>query len=70
MSRASTSFYGFVGPNGAGKTTTLSMVTGLLRPDAGIVKVYGADVWRNAAVPRSVLLFRSRAHRRQTKCED
>ncbi len=38
-------FYGIVGPNGAGKTTTLSMVTGLLRPDAGSVVVHGADVW-------------------------
>jgi ABC-2 type transport system ATP-binding protein len=41
------SFYGIVGPNGAGKTTTLSMVTGLLRPDAGKVLVHGADVWSN-----------------------
>jgi ABC-2 type transport system ATP-binding protein len=49
------SFYGFVGPNGAGKTTTLSMVTGLLRPDSGVVKVYGADVWRNAAVAKRML---------------
>jgi ABC-2 type transport system ATP-binding protein len=39
------SFYGVVGPNGAGKTTTLSMVTGLLRPDAGRVLVHGVDVW-------------------------
>jgi ABC-2 type transport system ATP-binding protein len=39
------SFYGIVGPNGAGKTTTLSMVTGLLRPDAGRVVVHGVDVW-------------------------
>jgi ABC-2 type transport system ATP-binding protein len=39
------SFYGVVGPNGAGKTTTLSMVTGLLRPDAGTVVVHGVDVW-------------------------
>ncbi|HEX4058889.1 MAG TPA: ATP-binding cassette domain-containing protein [Galbitalea sp.] len=39
------SFYGIVGPNGAGKTTTLSMVTGLLRPDAGTVSVHGVDVW-------------------------
>ena len=39
------SFYGIVGPNGAGKTTTLSMVTGLLRPDAGTVALHGIDVW-------------------------
>jgi ABC-2 type transport system ATP-binding protein len=39
------SFYGFVGPNGAGKTTTLSMVTGLLRPDAGTVRIHGVDAW-------------------------
>ncbi len=39
------SFYGIVGPNGAGKTTTLSMVTGLLRPDAGRILVHGVDAW-------------------------
>ena len=38
-------FYGIVGPNGAGKTTTLSMVTGLMRPDAGTILVHGTDVW-------------------------
>lgn len=41
------SFYGLVGPNGAGKTTTLSMATGLLRPDAGIISIHGVDVWQN-----------------------
>src|SRR6266536_2097744 len=40
-------FFGLVGPNGAGKTTTLSMVTGLLRPDAGTVTIDGHDVWRD-----------------------
>jgi ABC-2 type transport system ATP-binding protein len=39
------SFYGIVGPNGAGKTTMLSMVTGLIRPDAGSIYVHGIDVW-------------------------
>ena len=38
-------FLGLVGPNGAGKTTTLSMVTGLMRPDAGTILVHGTDVW-------------------------
>ncbi|WP_040828602.1 ABC transporter ATP-binding protein [Nocardia jiangxiensis] len=42
-------FIGLVGPNGAGKTTTLSMVTGLLRPDAGHIKVVGCDVWADPA---------------------
>ncbi|MGR0219552.1 ABC transporter ATP-binding protein [Agromyces sp. ZXT2-6] len=41
------SFYGIVGPNGAGKTTTLSMVTGLLRPDAGAVRINDIDVWKD-----------------------
>jgi ABC-2 type transport system ATP-binding protein len=48
-------FYGFVGPNGAGKTTTLSMITGLLRPDSGVVRIHGADVWRNPAVAKRSL---------------
>ncbi|QEO10879.1 ABC transporter ATP-binding protein [Protaetiibacter larvae] len=46
------SFFGIVGPNGAGKTTTLSMITGLLRPDGGVVRVYGLDVWGNAALAK------------------
>ena len=35
--------YGFLGPNGAGKTTSLRMMLGLIRPDAGIVEVFGRD---------------------------
>src|SRR5882672_4251066 len=35
--------YALLGPNGAGKTTTLRMVTGLLRPDVGTIKVFGVD---------------------------
>jgi ABC-2 type transport system ATP-binding protein len=46
------SIFGIVGPNGAGKTTTLSMVTGLLRPDAGRVLVHGADVWSDPVVAK------------------
>lgn len=32
---------GFLGPNGAGKTTTLKMLTGLIHPSSGLVKVGG-----------------------------
>jgi ABC-2 type transport system ATP-binding protein len=35
---------GLLGPNGAGKTTLVSVVAGLLRPDAGTVRVGGIDV--------------------------
>lgn len=49
------SVFGFVGPNGAGKTTTLSMITGLLRPDAGQVLVGGTDVWRAPTAAKSKL---------------
>ncbi len=34
---------GLLGPNGAGKTTVLSLLTGLRRPDAGEVRLFGAD---------------------------
>ena len=34
-----------VGPSGSGKTTFLSMISGILRPDAGTVMVKGQDIW-------------------------
>ncbi|MER6626893.1 alpha/beta fold hydrolase [Streptomyces sp. NPDC000987] len=35
---------GLLGPNGAGKTTTLRMLMGLIRPDAGEIRVFGHAV--------------------------
>jgi ABC-2 type transport system ATP-binding protein len=35
--------YGYLGPNGAGKTTTLRILLGLVRPDAGSVRLFGRD---------------------------
>lgn len=35
---------GFVGANGAGKTTTLKAVLGIIRPDAGSIRLFGEEV--------------------------
>ncbi|MEU4575389.1 ABC transporter ATP-binding protein [Nonomuraea sp. ATR24] len=57
--------YGLLGPNGAGKTTTISMLVGLLRPDAGEVLVGGVDLAREPLrakarigyVPQEIALY-------------
>src|SRR3954452_15660623 len=41
--------YGVLGPNGAGKTTFLRMLFGLIRPDAGTVRLFGR-MWEEAGV--------------------
>ncbi|MFG1648872.1 ATP-binding cassette domain-containing protein [Micromonospora sp. NPDC049275] len=40
--------HGFLGPNGAGKSTTIRALLGLLRTDAGDVRLLGGDPWRDA----------------------
>src|SRR5215212_5367883 len=61
------SFFGFLGPNGAGKSTTIRMLTGLLAPTAGTVRILGEDTSnpsraleikrRIGVVPENLALF-------------
>jgi ABC-2 type transport system ATP-binding protein len=40
--------HGFLGPNGAGKSTTIRVLLGLLRADAGEVRLLDGDPWHDA----------------------
>ena len=60
-------FYGFLGPNGAGKSTTIKMLTGLLAPTSGVMRILGEDMSdmakglevkrRIGVVPENLALF-------------
>lgn len=41
-------FFALLGPNGAGKSTTINVVSHLLKPTSGIVKVLGRDIRQNS----------------------
>jgi ABC-2 type transport system ATP-binding protein len=48
---------GLLGPNGAGKTTTMRMLMGLIRPDAGTVRIFGQEITPGAPVLSRVGAF-------------
>jgi ABC-2 type transport system ATP-binding protein len=60
-------FYGFLGPNGAGKSTTIKMLTGLLAPSSGSMRILGEEMRdpdkareikrRVGVVPENLALF-------------
>jgi ABC-2 type transport system ATP-binding protein len=58
-------FLGFLGPNGAGKSTTIKMLTGLLQPTSGTIRILGLDLAtdpveikrRIGVVPEGLALF-------------
>jgi ABC-2 type transport system ATP-binding protein len=50
-------FYALLGPNGAGKTTTLRMIAGLLRPDAGSIRVNGVDALADPVAAKRMMAW-------------
>jgi ABC-2 type transport system ATP-binding protein len=49
--------YALLGPNGAGKTTTLRIVTGLMRPDSGSIRVFGVDPLANPIAAKRMIAW-------------
>lgn len=49
--------YAFLGPNAAGKTTTIKLMTGLLKPITGVIKICGIDIEKEPVKAKSNIGF-------------
>jgi ABC-2 type transport system ATP-binding protein len=58
--------YGVLGPHGAGKTTLISIMIGFLRPDRGVVRIFGSDNLQQADGHVGYVPERLRYHARYT----
>ncbi|MBW1981413.1 MAG: ABC transporter ATP-binding protein [Deltaproteobacteria bacterium] len=59
LSIESSKIFCILGPNGAGKTTLITIMSGLLYPDAGMGRVWGLDLLRERRKIRSIVNFAS-----------
>ena len=49
--------FGLLGPNGAGKSTAIKMMVGLLKPDAGSIKIGGYDITGDPVNAKKILAY-------------
>ncbi|MBI9106319.1 MAG: ABC transporter ATP-binding protein [Spirochaetales bacterium] len=47
--------FGFLGPNGAGKSTTIKMLTGLLLPDQGNIRINNIDILKEPIKAKTII---------------